>query len=259
MSSRLTPLFAAISTACAGVSSPDPSVGEGDPILFVGNSHTYVNDLPRILQALADSGGTKIAVASVANPNFALIDHWNDGAAASAISQRHWKFVVLQQGWTPAGVCQDTLRLATQRFAGVIRRSGGQPALYQVWPPSNRPEQYPGTIESYRLAAKDVDGVLLPVAEAWRVVQGRDPSLDLYLDGLHANATGSYLTALVIYARLFHHSPVGLPASLRTRAGQTIQVPVPTAELLQAVAAEIGLAPTPDEPPGAIPVVTSVC
>jgi hypothetical protein len=128
-----------------------------------------------------------------------------------------------------------------------------------VWPPSNRPEQYQGTIESYRLAAKDVDGRLLPVAEAWRVVQSRDPSLNLYLDGLHANVRGSYLTALVMYARLFQRTPVGLPASFRTQAGETIHISAETAALLQAVAAEVGLAPTPDEAPVAAPVITSVC
>ena len=31
-------------------------IGEGTRILFIGNSHTYVNDVPGILQALADSG-----------------------------------------------------------------------------------------------------------------------------------------------------------------------------------------------------------
>ena len=114
--------------ACLSNSSAPRLAGDGAPILFIGNSHTYVNDLPGILQALADSaGGETIATMSIVNANFALIDHWNDGGAKEEIERRSWRFVVMQQGWTPAGVCQDTLRLATQLFSESIRRAGATP------------------------------------------------------------------------------------------------------------------------------------
>ena len=257
---RVSILPAAALVACGGLTpiSGPQLIGEGMPILFIGNSHTYVNDVPGILQALADSTGDKIAVMSLADPNLALIDHWNGGQALKQIETREWKFVVMQQGWTPAGVCQDTLRLAAKRFEESIRASGAQPALYQVWPPSNRPGQWQGTIESYRLAANDVNGVLFPVAEAWQEFAKRD-NTSLYLDGLHANGAGSYLAALVMYARIFSKTPVGLPRALTTRSGLGISIPVDLAAALQQVAADIALVPTPDEPPIAEPVITSRC
>lgn len=54
--------------ACLGVSPVEPApLGEGLQVLFIGNSHTYVNDVPGILQALADSAGEeKLAVQSLA-------------------------------------------------------------------------------------------------------------------------------------------------------------------------------------------------
>lgn len=244
---------------CGGRGPSEPQlIGEGMPILFIGNSHTYVNDVPGILQALAESTGDKIAVMSLAQPNVALIDHWNGGNTEREILAREWKFVVMQQGWTPAGVCQDTLRLAAARFEKAIRSAGAQPALFQIWPPSNRPGQWQGTIESYRLAAKDVNGVLFPVAEAWREFATRD-NTSLYLDGLHANGAGSYLAALVMYARIFDKTPFGLPRELTTRSGLGIVIPAALAEVLQQVAADIALTPTPDVPPGAEPVLTSRC
>jgi hypothetical protein len=250
----------ALLVACAGggQSTGPQLIGEGMPILFIGNSHTYVNDVPGILQALVESTGDKIAVMSLAEPNLALIDHWNGGQALKQIEARDWTFVVMQQGWTPAGACQDTLRLAAKRFEQAIRSSGAQPALYQVWPPSDRPGQWQGTIESYRLAAKDVGGVLFPVAEAWQEFAERD-NRSLYLDGLHANGAGSYLAALVMYARIFGKTPVGLPRELTTRSGVRISIPATLAGALQQVAADIALAPTPDEPPIAEPVITSRC
>lgn len=247
--------------ACSSSTSTEPPqpTGEGRPVLFIGNSHTYTNDVPGILQALADSGGESIAVLAVAGASLALIDHWNLGTAAEVIRSRSWDYVVMQQGWTPAGVCQDTLRLAARNFEVPIRAAGATPVLFQTWPSANQPAQYQGTIESYRLAAKDVNGMLFPVAEAWRALAARDPSVNLYLDGLHANETGAYLSALVMYARLFNRTPVGLPATIRTAGGQTVTIPPALAAVLQDVAAQIGLAPTPDDPPVAEPVITSRC
>ena len=254
--------IAAICALLAGCTSHGPAgpqlIGEGMPILFIGNSHTYVNDVPGILQALAASTGDRIAVMTLAGPDLALIDHWNGGDTERQIRARDWRFVVMQQGWTPAGVCQDTLRLAVQNFDDAIRASGARPAVYQVWPPSNRPAQWQGTIESYRLASKDVNGLLLPVAEAWHSFALRD-NTSLYLDGLHANGAGSYLAALVMYARIFEKSPVGLPRELTTRSGLGLSIPAALAELLQQVAADVALTPTPDVPPTAQPVITSRC
>ncbi len=43
--------------ACSNVPPAEPQiVGEGTRIFFIGNSLTYVNDVPGMLQALADSG-----------------------------------------------------------------------------------------------------------------------------------------------------------------------------------------------------------
>ena len=62
-----------------------------------------------------------------------------------------------------------------------------------------------------------------------------------------------------MYARLFNETPVGLPARLRTRTGVTIDLGATLAQLLQEAAAEVALAPTPDMPPIAQPVITSRC
>src|SRR6476646_1101634 len=115
---------AALCVSAAGcLSATAPTlIGDGRPILFIGNSYTYVNDLPGIVQALADSaGGEKIAVETVAEPDFALVDHWARGTAQREISKGGWAFVVLQQGPSSVGVNRDTLRLATKLFApGIV-------------------------------------------------------------------------------------------------------------------------------------------
>ena len=233
--------IACLLTACLSGTPAGPQlIGEGTRILFIGNSLTYVNDVPGILQALADSvGGEKLAVASRTLPDYALIDHWVDGVAQREIAKGGWGWVVMQQGWTPAGIYRDTLRLAARKFGAEIRKIGAKGAMYQTWPPSNRPGEFAGSIESYRLAAEDIGGVLFPVASAWLATWERDPNVQLYSDGLHASVAGSYLAALVMYARIFDRTPVGLPATVRTHDGATVRVDPALARTLQDAAAAV--------------------
>lgn len=227
--------------SCLGQSVTDPiDPGPGRRVLFIGNSYLYTQDIAGIVQALADSaGGDRLAVTTVAGADLALIDHWNLGAARGAIRQGGWEWVVLQQGPSSVELNRDTLRLATQLFAAEITQIGARPALFSAWPAANRPQDFPRAIESYTLAAADVNGILLPIAAAWLAAWNRNPDLQLYADGLHPSAEGAYLSALVIYARLLGQSPLGLPSTLRRRSGNTISVPPQTAVLLQEAAAEV--------------------
>src|SRR5262249_28073204 len=109
--------------------------GDGRRVLFIGNSYTYVNDVPGIVQALADSaGGEHMAVENVAEPDYALVDHLAQGEAQREIAKGGWAFVVLQQGPSSVDVNRDTLRLAVKAFAPLIAAAGGKPALFSAWP-----------------------------------------------------------------------------------------------------------------------------
>ena len=217
---------------------------EGRPVLFVGNSLTYFNDLPLIVEALADSvpGLTpdqRLDIAMVAFPDYALIDHWSEGTAIKALESSKWNVVVLQQGSSALEDSRALLRDWTRKFDEKIRAAGGRTALYAVWPLSNRQFDFDRVNESYTLAAQDVGGMLFPVGEAWRAAWRRDPNLVLYAaDGLHPTVRASYLAGLVMTSMLLDKSPVGMPAQLRLRGGSTISFPQAEATLLQQAAEE---------------------
>jgi hypothetical protein len=237
----LAALGALLTGGClsSGMTSPQ-LIGEGRPVLFIGNSYTYENDVPGIVQALADSVGLKIAVATLAEPDFALVDHMKMGLAQREISKGGWAFVVLQQGPSSVELNRDTLRLATRALAPLITQAGGRPALFSAWPTFGRRVDFPRAIESYRLAAADVNGVFLPVASAWLAAWEKDASLPLYAsDGLHASPLGSYLSALVIYARLFDKPVVGLPAKVRLRSGGVLTIDPAVARTVQEAAQQV--------------------
>jgi hypothetical protein len=230
--------------ACLGPSGPelpDPPTGPGKHVLFVGNSLTYYNDLPRILEALADSAGeTPLETRMLAFPDFSLEDHWNDGRAAATIRKGGWHHVVLQQGPSSVEANRQLLVQYATAFDQVTKQHGGASALYMVWPTQDRPQDFERSSESYRLAAEAVNGLLFPVGDAWRETWTRDASIALYsADGLHPSAEGSYLAALVMYGVLYDKTPVGLPGSLRLRTGVIISVNAARAATLQQAAAAV--------------------
>jgi hypothetical protein len=232
-------VFAA--TGCSENDATGPQPGAAARVLFIGNSYTYQMDIPGIVQALGDAIGDSILVETVSAPNVALIDHWNDGAAVAAIRRGGWDWVVLQQGPSSVEVNRDTLRLATGLFAAEIKKIGARPALFSAWPQAVRQQDFPRAIESYRLAAEDVDGVLLPVASAWLAAWQRLPSVELYSDGLHPSLEGAYLSALVIYSALRDKSPRLLPLDAELRTGARLAlVPETAAALKDAAAAVLG-------------------
>jgi hypothetical protein len=211
-------------------------------VLFIGNSLTYTNDLPEIVEALAEAAGAaRPSCKAIVAGGYSLEDHWNQGAAQRVIAAGGWDVVVLQQGPSASTEGRASLLEYARRFAGEIRRAGARPALYMVWPSTQRKGDFDGVAASYKQAAEETKGLLFPAGEAWRAAWRRNPKLALYsADGLHPTPAGSYLAALTIYEQLYKQTPVGMPASLKLRGGAKIEIPSEQARVLQEAAAETG-------------------
>lgn len=209
-------------------------------VLFVGNSLTYYNNLPEIVVELAKSAKQKkLIFKMVAEPNFGLVDHWNKGNVRKLIAKGKWDFVVLQQGPSASVEGRKYLLDYSRLFAEEIIRVGAKPALYMVWASEERKQDFDRVSESYKMAADDVKGLLLPAGEAWREAWRRDSELKLYSsDGFHPTPEGSYLAALVIYQQLYGKMPVGLPYKLIMRSGDKINLSEKQAKIMQEAAAE---------------------
>ena len=208
-------------------------------ILFIGNSLTYMNDLPGLLEALInDSDEDAAHVESIAFANNGLEDHWPRESTRNAIANGGWDVVILQQG-PSATEGRPSLLEYSRIFDEAIKAAGGETALYMVWPSSKRDFDFDGVCASYRMAAEQIKGHLYPVGEAWRLAWARDPELKLYGgDGFHPSRAGTYLAALVMYEQLTGQSPIGLPASVTTTRKHAYRLNPELANLLQEVAAD---------------------
>lgn len=182
-------------------------------LLFIGNSLTQTNDLPALVAAIGAANGRTIVHARVVAPDTSLEDHWRQGDARRALTRGGgWDLVVLQQGPSSLPESRALLVSYARRFAEEIRAAGARPALYMVWPSQARRGDFAGVSQSYRSAAKAVDGLLLPVGDAWREAWRQDATLPLYdADGFHPSMLGSQLAALVIYQVATGSAPAVLP------------------------------------------------
>lgn len=208
-------------------------------VLFIGNSLTYVNDLPEMVAFLAKKTKLKkIVFKMIAEPNYGLEDHWKKERVHDAISKGKWDFVVLQQGPSASKEGRQMLLDYSIKFAAEIKASGARPALYMVWPPAGG--DLSGVVSSYTDAAKRIDALLLPAGLAWLEAMKLDRSLKLYADdGFHPSQTGTYLAALVICQGLLQSELGPLPVRMNTGPDQIFYISASQADVLKQAARSV--------------------
>ena len=224
--------------AASPLAAQEEDPDQGLSLLFIGNSLTYTNDLPDMLASLLEWGGVRVdRIETEARPDFGLPDHWLSKTTMRAIGSHDWDYVIFQQG-PSATEGRPYLLEYSELFAVEIRKAGARPALFMVWPSAQRLRDFPGVADSYRTAARDVDGLLLPAGEAWMLAWQRDPKLRLYgRDGFHPSRLGTYLAALVIYQALTQLDPRELPPLIPGKVSPD-ELPEELASLLQEAAVE---------------------
>ena len=207
-------------------------------VLFVGNSLTFVNDLPGAVTTMAEAAGRDVAVAMVAHPNYALEDHWHRGIAA-AIRELSPDVVVMQQGPSSLPGNQAHLAAWTDTLSRVVREVGAEPALLMVWPDLSRAFAFDAVRDGYRNAALGVGGTFIPAGEALRALHEGHPDRSPFGgDGFHPNDTGTVLAAYVTVGTLLGVEVTGLPAEIPAgrRGGRPVALSVEDAAVLQTVA-----------------------
>jgi hypothetical protein len=239
----LTFLFGA-PTACGSPSGP--SLPEAEiRILFVGNSLTYVNDLPGLVATVADVAGLDVATAARARANYSLEDHWRDGIADDLRSLRP-DLVIMQQG--PSSLVESQVHLKTwaKILSDVAHEVGATPALLMVWPESARRSAFGAVHESYRLAAEAAGALFVPAGDAWLEVWAEDPDAALYgPDDFHPARLGSVVAALTVAQVALGVDPSTLPATLvpsRTALPTIVLTPAEADLVQRAVARAVAAA-----------------
>ena len=95
------PLLAAAARFLAVIFLPQAILWGADPlrVLFIGNSLTYLNNMPEIFAQLAraQAPGRQVEVGMATVPGESLISIWERSNAREVLRSSKWDFVVLQE------------------------------------------------------------------------------------------------------------------------------------------------------------------
>ena len=210
-------------------------------ILFIGNSHTYLHYMPRMLVVLVKSAerGYGLNVDQCTGEGVSLEWHWHNGPTREKIQSKAWDFVVLQD--RSGGPLEDLKSFQTHArlLDQEIKKHGAKTTFFMTWANRFRPQTQAILANAYDQITKELGAILAPVGLAWESALNRVPGLNLHhTDGRHANSTGAYLSACVFYAVLFKSSPEGLPAEIFIQEKKRVDLDKSTALLLQKTAFE---------------------
>ena len=101
-------------------------------VLFIGNSHTYCNDMPQIFAQICRAEGVETAIAMLAHGGVGWDFHWKEPEARFNLLYGGYDAVVLQHCAHPMG----DLQVMAQAGAALIRlakAAGARPILYMTW------------------------------------------------------------------------------------------------------------------------------
>jgi hypothetical protein len=202
-------------------------------LLFVGNSYTARNDLPRIVAALGGAASPPLDVQTkaITAGGASLRRHWNGTLARPAIAQRNVDVVVLQEQSTLPIKNPTRYHENVRLFDGAIRAAGARTALYLTWSRRDAPQTQAKLDEAVEAIAAERAATIVPVGRAWHAALRAYPEIALYTDdGSHPTPAGSYLAGCVFARVLLGVAPEG--TSVARRAG----VDEATALRLQAIA-----------------------
>lgn len=216
--------FAAQAQAPAAPAAPEPAL----PIrvMFIGNSLTYANNMPRMVAAIAASqpGGPAIRTTTYAIPGAELDDLWDDGHAAEALRSGEWDVVVLQElGGLLSCVRRSERDPACRRSAAAHRRfielaagHGARVLLLETWArprgvdwggPAELRQRKELWADTYARFVRWIarEGTTIEVVPAggalYDFASGR-PITQVLVDGAHPTVASSTIIAAQLYAAI---------------------------------------------------------
>lgn len=171
-------------------------------ILFIGNSHTYCNDLPLMVRQKAEDAGYDCRVTMIAHGGWFLAQHAEEPDVRFNILHGRYDYVVLQEHAHPFGP-EEKFREAAIRLNEMIRQEGSVPVLYETWARKTEPEVQAQMNEAHRRIAEEIGALLAPVGENWWQYRQIHPELEVYAqDGAHASPAGSDFAAKCIWEEI---------------------------------------------------------
>jgi hypothetical protein len=201
-------------------------------VLFIGNSFTFMNNMPSIFKEIANSKGKKVFVDSVVQGGKNFEYHSSQSKTYETIKSRVWDYIIIQGHSNELAQPDSKVEVNSLPFAKKIvdsirnSNSCSQVILYMTWGYKNgNPKWAPiATYDSMQLRIKNqylkfadlLDARVSPVGEVWKAVRTNYSGINLYdPDNQHPSLYGSYLSACTHFTTIFRESPYGNSANVQ--------------------------------------------
>ncbi len=184
-------------------------------ILMIGNSFTFGQNMPSILEQILIQSNHPSQVEMVAPPGQYLDWHATNPATLTALQSKHWNVVILQDCSTCPLEFRDYFESGVKKMVQAVRSAGATPLLFETWSDKGLVQDQQIITAEYRRLGIELDLPVVPVGQVWAQAQALRPSLNLYAnDNHHAGAEGALLTAYT-FAAFLYPGKVHLLAGLR--------------------------------------------
>lgn len=195
-------------------------------VLFIGNSFTFMNNMPVLFKEIAESKGKTIYVDSIVEGGKDLKYHSTKVENYEKIKTKKWDYLVLQAHSNELAQPESKIDINTLPYAKQLVDSVRavnkcvQVVMYMTWAYKNGNPKWSAIASydsmQYRIKnqymrfADLLDARISPVGEVWKNVKANYSGINLYdLDNQHPSPAGSYLSACTHFASIFGESPLG--------------------------------------------------
>ena len=176
-------------------------------VLFIGNSLTYTNDLPGMLEKMSAGATRPLHCEAVTFPGVSLAFHRFVPIAAMKLKGHRWDFVILQDYSTRPLDHPEATTASVRAFLSSIHDADARPILFENWTRRNRLETFPELKSHYAQISRETGVPIARIGEAWETARKRLPWFAPYIDERHPSPMGSYLAACVLFEVFYSRLP----------------------------------------------------
>ena len=164
-------------------------------ILFIGNSHTYFNDMPEMVAERFRKTKYDCEVTMIAHGGWFLEQHVNEPDVRFNILYGHYDYVVLQEPAHPFGPEEKFFR-AVRQLNEWILEAGSKTVIYMTWAKKEEEYNQERMTLAHEQIAEEIEALLAPVGKYWWNYKKKHPEVEMYYkDGQHASPDGSRFAA----------------------------------------------------------------
>lgn len=204
-----------LAISCAAPERPSPP----DRVLFVGNSLTYVGNVPAVFSALAEANGRPMPSDMIVKGGATLSERVADGSVARALSEHRYGWLVIQErggdllcALGPESCKQS--RHAIVELARLAKAEGTRVVMLGSYQPN--PVVSRGLVDKESAAAARAGVAYVEISESLRRLRDIAPDLAWFAsDGVHPGKDLVLLDAMRLHQVMRGRLPTPAPLTVR--------------------------------------------